>query len=320
MLEGVTVLDFTTLLPGPYASSRLAELGATIWKVEPPGGDPARHMHPQKKGTGIVFLVHSQNKTLLEINLKTEDGQKTVRNFIDRVDVLLEGFRPGVPERLGIGYEQLNKINPRLIYCALTGYGQSSRLAHAAGHDINYMALSGMLAQHLDSQENPILPSVQWADLIGGQGAVEAILAALVERHRTNQGRFLDISIFAQLQRLLKVHTAIWQATGFSRGVPQLTGAVVCYHLYQTSDSRFVALGALETKFWDNFCRALGNPQWIPHQFSRADPENSVYREIRDVFSIKTLAYWSDFGHEADYCLTPVLSLPESCSDIFSPD
>lgn len=279
MLEDITILDFTTLLPGPHASSRLAELGATVWKVEPPGGDPARHIGPQQEGMGIVFHVHAQNKKLCEINLKTPEGQTSARDLIRQTDVLLEGFRPGVPERLGLGYEALSQINPRLIYCALTGYGQTDPRAHLAGHDINYLALSGMLSQHVDCHNVPILPSVQWADLIGGQGAVEAILAALVNRHRTDHGQFLDVSILAQLQKLLRVHAEIWRITKMPRGAPELIGHVVCYHLYRTADDRFVALGALEKKFWENFCHALHFPHWIPYQFSQADPMNPVNKE-----------------------------------------
>ncbi len=314
MLEGMTILDFTTLLPGPYATSRLAELGATIWKVEPPGGDPARHLGPQEHGIGIVFLIHAQNKTLYEINLKTEEGQALIRDLIGQTDVLLEGFRPGVAERLGLDYRILSKINSRLIYCALSGYGRSGPWAHAGGHDINYMALSGMLSLHTDPQNHPILPSIQWADLIGGQGVVEAVLAALVNRHRTDRGQFLDISIVAQIKQFLKLHAAIWRITGIPTGIPELNGQILCYHLYRTSDDRFVALGALEAKFWANLCNNLNFPQWIPYQFSRADSHNAVFREVRDVFLSHNLSYWSDFGQRVDACLTPVLSLPESLS------
>lgn len=190
MLMGITVLDFTMLLPGPHASSRLRDLGATVWKIEPPGGDPARWTGPLNDGVGVVFQFHADGKTLREVDLTSMDGKALVREMAVDADVVLEGFRPGVAARLGIDYDTLAVVNPRLIYCSLTGYGQTGPLAAQAGHDLNYQALSGLLSLSEHASGGPAVPVVQWADLIGGEAAVTAILAALVDRERTGRGAF----------------------------------------------------------------------------------------------------------------------------------
>lgn len=312
MLEGITVLDFTTLLPGPHASSRLRDLGATVWKIEPPGGDPARRIGPMKNGTGVVFQVHVVGKTLREVDLTSSAGQAFVHEMAVAADVVLTGLRPGVADRLGIGYDTLATVNPRLIYCSLTGYGQTGPLAKQAGHDLNYQAVSGLLFLTAHTSGVPVVPAVQWADLVGGEAAVTAILAALVDRGRFGRGAFLDISMADALKHLLTLYTAVWRLTGEPHGIPELTGRVVCYRLYRTQDSRWMALGALEPKFWETFCHAVGHPEWIPFQYSDATPDNPVYRAIVASFAARTFDEWCATAQRTDACLTPVLSVPEA--------
>lgn len=307
MLEGIRVIDFTQLLPGPYATMRLSDLGAQVIKVEPPTGDPARRL-----GEGGVFLANNRNKQSICLDLKSPKGFDAVCKLIDGADVMIEGFRPGVAKRLGIGWEAVSKRNPQLVYCSLTGYGQTGNLHGLAGHDINYLAMSGVLDQMRDGDGRPIVPSLQWGDLVGGIVASEAILAALVARAQSDRGRYLDISMTDALSGLLSNHFLMQALWGLPHGVPELTGHVLCYHLYQTRDGAWMALGALEPKFWEAFCRAVNHSEWIFAQFTKDDHDNPVYTALVQCFRQKDEEYWTRLGVEADCCLTPVLRLSEA--------
>ena len=227
--------------------------------------------------------------------------------------MLLEGFRPGTADRLGIGYEQVKKVNPTVIYCSLTGYGQQpNRLAHLAGHDLNYAARSGLLAQLKDASGHPIVPSVPFADLIGGLVAVEAILAALVNKERTGIGAYLDVAMMVALQGMLHIHAMASATIGAEDGIHEINGHYVCYHLYPTKDGRTVALAALEEKFWENFCLAVNRPDWLDQQYLPALAEQPVYQQIREMFRQRTMKEWTELGERADCCLQPVLSIQEA--------
>ncbi len=312
LLTGVKVVDFTPLLPGPYASLRLADLGAEVVKVEPPGGDLARHMGLHSGGAGVVFLANNRNKTSVVLDLKTASGQSEAMALVETADVVLEGFRPGVADRLGIGYEAVHRVNPRIVYCSLTGYGQTSPLADMAGHDLNYMATSGMLAQFRDADGQPVVPKVQLADLLGGVVASEAILAALLHRERTGEGQHLDVAMTDALMGLLTMHALVDAVNGYPWGVQDLGGGLVCYNLYRTLDGRMVSLGALEPKFWQAFCAGVERPDWVQAQFTPASLENPVFREVTDLFAQRSLAEWTQFGQHVDCCLQPVLEVNEA--------
>lgn len=312
MLEGITILDLTTLLPGPYATARLEAMGASVWKIEPPTGDPARDTEPKQSGTGLVFSTHRGHKNITRLNLKTPDDRTQFYDMARGADVLIHGFRSGVAERLAIDYATMKPLNPRLIYCMLTGFGGTGPWSRLAGHDINYMAVSGMLSQHLDREGRPIVPTVPWADLMGGQAAVEAILGTLWERERTGTGTFLDVSMVTALRRFLRLNDTISEATGFEQGVPELTGQFVCYGLYQTQDERWIALGALEPKFWAAFCDGVGHPEWESAQYSRAASDNPIYQAVVQLFRSRPLADWVTFEQARDACLTPVFTLEEA--------
>lgn len=313
MLEGIKVLDFTMLLPGPYASLRLADLGAEVIKVEPPGGDPARHVQ-----SAAVFNANNRNKSSITIDLKTLEGKAQALTLLKGTDVVLEGFRPGVADRLGIGFEAAQAVNPQIIYCSLTGYGQTGPMRDLAGHDINYMAMSGLLAQ-LSGQENrPVVPKIQMADLVGGIVASEAVLAALVARSKSGQGQHLDVAMADAMMGLLTTHVLIEDAEGYPYGVEQLGGSVVCYNLYQTADRRYVSLGALEPKFWKTFCKAVEHPEWSSQQFSAAREENPVFKAISRLFLQHNLEFWATLGRDVDCCLQPVLNVGEVAGSVYA--
>ncbi len=311
MLQGIRILDFTQLLPGPFATRRLAEMGAEVVKIEPPKGDPARWLGRRVDDTGIVFLANQANKQSLFVDLKTEEGLNRVKAIAATADVVIEGFRPGIADRLGIGYEQIKAMNPSVIYCSLTGYGQTSSLASLAGHDLNYVARSGLLAQLKDRSGQPIVPNVQFADLIGGLAAVERILAALVARSRTGEGAYLDVDMVSALQDLLHIHTYASEHLGADEGIHEVSGAYVCYQLYPTKDGRTVALAALEPKFWIRFCQAVDRSDWMESQFTEASDQNPVYLQLKELFASRTMQAWTELGMQADCCLQPVLSVSE---------
>ena len=311
-LTNLKVVDFTTLLPGPYATLRLADLGCDVVKIEPPGGgDPARYTGPKVDGTGVVFLATNRNKRSVVIDLKTAEGCAEALHLMADADVVIEGFRPGVMHKLGLDYESAKKAKQDVIYCSLTGYGQTGPLAQAAGHDLNYLAVSGLLSQFTDADGVPVQPTVQLADLLGGIAAVEAILAALVRRGQTGEGSYLDVSMTDASTGLLPYHVLMQQAFGMERGLTELSGRLVCYHLYQTGDGQTVSLAALEPKFWQNFCTAAGKSDWLQHQFTEAVPENLVYGELTALFRSRTLAEWTEFGRNTDCCLQPVWSVEQ---------
>lgn len=312
MLRGIRIVDFTRYLPGPFATQRLAAMGAEVIKVEPPGGgDPSRYLAERRDGEGLLFLANNRNKKSVTVNLKVPEGQAIAFRLACQADVVMEGFRPGVAEALGIGYERLKQARPDLIYCSLTGFGQTGPLRDLGGHDINYMALSGVLSQLADREGRPVQPGIQFADLIGGIAASEAVLAALVKRSLTSEGSFLDIAMTDVLISMMNTHVLYRQLLGIDRGVPSLGGGIVCYNIYQTRDARYVTLGALEKKFWAGFCRAVGKEEWISAQYSPASEENEVFVGMKALFQSRTLAEWEKFSREVDCCMAPVLETGE---------
>jgi alpha-methylacyl-CoA racemase len=311
MLTGVRVIDFTNYLPGPFATLRLAELGAEIIKVEPPEGDPARNTEISKQGTGLVFLANNRQKKSITLNLKETEGVETALKLIASADVVLESFRPGVMEKLGLGYEEVQKVKPDIVYCSISGYGQTGQLSKLGNHDLNYMALSGVLAQFKDKVGKPIQPSITLADYLGGLAANERILAGLVSRLLTGKGSYHSISITDQLVSLLGNHVMVEKETGGGTGISVLNGSVVSYTLYETSDGRYMSLAALEPKFWKNFCIAQGRVDWTRAHFSKTEVTNPVFQELTALFKRKTFYEWMEFANEIDCCMAPVLEVGE---------
>jgi alpha-methylacyl-CoA racemase len=307
VLDGVTVIDFSHYLPGPFASLRLADLGAEVIKIEPKTGDMMRSLAEE-----CVFRANNASKKSIALNLKNEQDLQTAKQLIRKADVIIESFRPGVMRRLGLSYEDIRAINETVIYCSISGFGQQSKYSLLGSHDLNYMAMTGVLAQLKDQEGRPVHPTITLADLIGSIHAVEQIAAALYYRERTGKGMYIDLSLVDGLLSMMMNHFVIEHDTGRKNGIDVLAGTIVSYHLYETKDGRYVSLAALEKKFWENFCHAVEKPEWIPHHDSLASEENEIFQEIVRLFQTKTLQEWIEFSQTVDCCLAPVLEADEA--------
>ena len=319
--RGLRLLDLSRLLPGPYCSLLFADLGAEVIKVEEPGrGDYARRTPPfwGDSGVGAYFLLLNRNKKSVSIDLKAEAGKAVFRRLVRTADVLLESFRPGVMDRLGLGWEALRAENPRLVYCALSGYGQDGPYRNLVGHDVNYMGYAGALSVTGPRDGPPLTPGVQVADLGGGAlMAAFAIAAALHHRHESGQGQFVDVSMTDGVVSWLIPHLAAYFATGRvpERARERLNGGWPSYGVYETSDGGHVTLGALEPQFWANFCRLAGREDLQPLQHAEGPERLRVEAELRGLFRTRTRAEWVELLHRGDVCAGPVLALDEVIED-----
>ncbi|TCR66674.1 CaiB/BaiF CoA-transferase family protein [Bosea sp. BK604] len=314
-LDDLFVLDFSTLLPGPLASLFLAEAGAQVVRVERPGGEDLRRFPPRFGETSAPFAVLNRGKRSIEIDLKAPDALARLTPLIERADILIEQFRPGVMERLGFGYEALKALNPRLIYCSISGYGQSGPRAQEAGHDINYQAIGGLLSQSLKRGAPPPLPPALVADIGGGaMPAALNILLALRQRERRGEGCHLDIAMADAMPTFAWYGLAQGQATGRypEGGEGLLTGASPRYGLYATSDGWFLAVGALEQKFWEGFCEAIDLAPAL--RDDRVAPE-TTRAAVAALIAAQSAAYWRDHLEPRDCCCTVVRSLEEALAD-----
>lgn len=312
MLNGITIIDFTNYLPGPFATLRLAEFGASVIKVEAPEGDPARSMAIKQNGEGIVFTANNREKRSIVLNLKEKDGREAALKLISQADAIIESFRPGVMQKLGLDYESVRDLNSGIVYCSLTGYGDRSSMSRLGSHDLNYMALSGALSQLKDSGHGkPVHPTITFADYLGGMAASERILAALLSKERTGKGSYHCISIAKTMNSIMGVHMLAEKETGYGQGLTELNGDVVSYAIYETQDGRYMSLAALEPKFWENFCVALQKPDWLDAHLSKTHHLNPVYVEMKSEFRSRTLKEWTEFSLAIDCCLTPVLEIGE---------
>lgn len=320
MLNSIIVLDLTRHLPGPYATMVLADLGAEVIKIEDPRwGDVVRWTPPTVDGESALFLQINRNKKSLTLNLKSPEAREVFLKLARKADVLIESFRPGVTARLEIDYGRIKPENPRLVYCSISGYGQEGPYQNRAGHDINYVALAGLLGLTTDHEGTPVLPAVQIADLAAGaMFSLVGILAALWEREKTGRGRYIDLSMMDGTLALLPV--------AFSRIVTrmptrvgekmELTGSVPFYNVYRTADGKFLALGALEPKFWENFCEAIEKPELASRQFVIGHEQERVFEEVRQTLASRTQSEWIRTFEGRDVCCEPVAALDEV---IFNP-
>ncbi|MGE5379469.1 MAG: CaiB/BaiF CoA transferase family protein [Methylocystaceae bacterium] len=317
-LQGVKVLDLSRLLPGPFASQVLADYGAEVIKVEDlEAGDYLRVLPPLVEGRGVMFHPINRGKKSLSLNLKSVSGQEVFRRLIKDADVLLEGFRPGVMERLGLGYDNLKLINPRLIYCSITGYGYTGPYRDRAGHDINYLSYAGIAGLIGELDRTPVIPGVQIADIGGGaMWAVIAILMALRAREITGEGQFCDVSMLDGAFSWTVLAMGLTSLTGTSphRGNELLSGGYACYNIYPTADGGYVSLGAVEFKFWQEFCIAINRKEYIPlHIDPTAQPR--LKREITELISTRTRQEWVEAFADYDFCFAPVLNYQEAMSN-----
>jgi alpha-methylacyl-CoA racemase len=316
-LEELKVLDLSRLLPGGFCSMLLADFGADVVKVEDTGmGDYVRWAPPYYEGAeqtakGALFLALNRAKRSIRIDLKNEAGREVLLRLARDADVLLESFRPGVLDRLGVGYERLKAENPRLVYCAITGYGQDGPNRDRSGHDMNYLGLNGLLGLTGEADGPPVQAAGQIADIGGGalMGAV-GILVALRERERSGEGQFVDCSMFDGSLSWLALVAAEALASGRAprRGQLQLAGSLTCYRPYRCADG-YVSFGALEPKFWSAWCHGVGREDLLEHAFD--PPGSDAQRAVAEIFCARTREEWRQFASEHDCCLEPVLDLDE---------
>ena len=317
-LEGLRVLDLTRLLPGGFCSLLLADFGADVVKVEDTGlGDYVRWAPPFYEGVetsarSALFLALNRGKRSIRIDLKSQAGKDVLLRLARDADVLLESFRPGVLDRLGVGYERLREQNPTLVYCAITGYGQDGPGRERSGHDLNYLGLNGILGLSGEADGAPVPSAAQIADLGGGaMMAAVGVLTALRERDRSGEGQLVDCSMFDGSLSFLAMLAAEPLAGGTvpRRGELRLSGGIVCYRTYRCADG-YVTLGALEPKFWAEFCRGVGREDLLDAAFE--PPASAAHRSLGEIFAARTREQWRAFATEHDCCLEPVMGLDEA--------
>lgn len=315
-LQGVRVLELTRLLPGPLATRHLADLGADIVKIEDTAaGDYAREMGAVAEGAAdsAFFRALNRGKRALRLDLKHPRGKAVLRRLVESADVLVESFRPGVMDRLGLGYAALKAINPRLVYCAITGYGQDGPWRDLAGHDLNYLAVSGVLERTASADSSlPAVPSLQIGDLLGGAlPAALSIVAALYGAQQSGQGHFLDIAM-AEVVLTHHMSPLLGEGDEAPRGGEMLTGGLPWYGVYATRDGRHLAVGALEAKFWQAFCATVGRPDWAGLQGGDGAEREALRAAVADLIASQPLAYWAERFATVDACVTPVLTPEEA--------
>ncbi len=320
-LAGIRVLDLSRLLPGGFCSLLLADFGAEVLKVEDTGmGDYIRWAPPYYEGAedsakSALFLALNRNKRSIRIDLKSERGREVLLRLVAQYDVVLESFRPGVLDRLGVGYEQMRAVNPGIVYCAISGYGQDGPKRAAAGHDMNYLALVGLLGLTGEREGSPVQAAGQIADLGGGaMMAAFGILAALRERDGgpeepgSGEGQVVDVSMADGALSWLALVAGRYFAEQVvpHRGGLELAGSLICYRPYECADG-WVALGALEPKFWQAWCRGVGREDLVERQFE--GPGSEAHAQVCEVFKARTRKHWEEFAQQHDCCLEPVLDL-----------
>ncbi len=307
-LEGIRILDLSRLFPGPYCSMILADLGADVLRIE----------DRRFAGEGPGMPTVMRNKRHMTLNLKHPQAKDIFDRLAREADVILEGFRPGVTERLGIDYESIKKINGKIIYCSVTGYGQDGPYKNMVGHDINYLSFGGVLGLNGEAGGNPVVPPIQVADMAaGGMNAALGILAALIARQRTGRGQYIDISMLDGIVAMLPFPVSLLWGLGRSpqRGDTLLSGRYPCYSLYETKEGGFISIGALEPRFWEALCRKIGREDLIPCQYEEGEKRREMFSFLRETFKTRTREEWMEELKDLDVCIGKVLSLEETLRD-----
>jgi crotonobetainyl-CoA:carnitine CoA-transferase CaiB-like acyl-CoA transferase len=316
-LDGFLILDLTRLLPGAYCTLLLADLGADIVKVEEPGrGDPLREAPPLVDGVGAAHLALDRRKRSITLDLKSPEGPEVLLRLAERAHAIVESFRPGVLDRLGVGYGALSGRNPRLVYCALTGYGLDGPYRDRPGHDVNYVALAGLLDATGPPDGPPAIPAAQLADLAGGMGGAIGVVACLLEAERTGRGRLVDLAMLDAAASWAALPWSWFLATERppSRGRWFLTGALACYRVYRAGDGRYLAVGALEPKFWRVLCEALEVPELAEAQLD-PDRQEDMSARLSDIFLGRSRDEWVAALAGLEACVAPVNDIGEAVED-----
>jgi alpha-methylacyl-CoA racemase len=318
-LDGLKILDLSRLLPGPYCGLILADLGAEVVKIEDPnGGDYLRWMLPQWGDYSVFYMLLNRNKKSLTLDLKNPRGVEIFKKLVAEADVVLESFRPGVMDRLGVGYEQLKEVNPGLIFCSISGYGATGPYREKAGHDLNYAAIAGLLSISGRPGQPPAPLPIQVADMAGGSlFAAVGILAALMRRGKTGEGCYIDSSMTDGAAALgILNFAALWGENRVPRqGEEQLNGQFACYEVYQTADGKFLSVGALEPKFFERFCNAVGRPELLGRQFDSGDKGKALKQELAEIVAGKTIEEWERLLEDKDCCCEPVKDYAQAEQD-----
>ncbi len=319
LLNGIKVLDLTRLLPGPLLTLFLADLGAEVIKIEDTEqGDYLRWMsaldNTSEDTSGALFNALNRDKKAIRLNLKTPEGKEIFKTLSTHADLIVDGFRPGVMDKLGVGYNDIAKINESIIYCSITGYGMDGPYADRAGHDLNYMGIAGILGVAGDDKK-PAIPGVQIGDIGGGSiTAFGAIMLGLYHKQKTGKGLYLDISMVDGLISFIAAYLP-YIKTGIRRGEMELTGSIPCYNIYKTKDNKFITIAALEPKFWSRFAEMVHREDLVDRQFAKGEEFTKVYSEVQDIFMTKTRAEWVAFFEGNDVCVEPVNELDELLDD-----
>lgn len=318
ILEGIRILDLSRLLPGPFCTQVLGDLGAEVIKIEEPiGGDYTRWYPPLGKSESGLFLGINRNKKSMKLNLRSAQGKEIFLHLVETADVVVEQFRPGVLERMGLGFEVLQAQNPQIILCSISGYGQSGPYQNQSGHDINYLALSGILAMS-GTEERPLIPGIQIADVAGGSlWALFGILAALLSKQKTGKGQWIDV---AMSDGSLALASMLAGAFFMNGQVPRrqrepLNGGYAWYQIYRTRDERFLAVGLLEFKFWERFCKAIGRPEFAERQYEDQASQLEMMAELQEILLARTAPEWVQFFEPFDICVNQVNTLAEAVED-----
>jgi alpha-methylacyl-CoA racemase len=316
-LRGIRVLDLSRLLPGPFLTMVLADMGADVVKVEDPRvGDYLRAFPPAKGGISGRYLAVNRGKRSLALDLKAAAGRDVLLKMVEAADVVVESFRPGVIDKLGIGYAALAARNPKIIVCSISGYGATGPYAHRAGHDLDYIGLAGVLAMGGAAGGAPVMPGVQIADLAGGAlWSATAILGALVGRERTGKGAHLDISMTEGALALLAAELGNLDCGARpTRGAETLNGGLACYGVYRTKDDRYLAVGALEPKFWIALNQAIGRAPNVAELVGTPDDQAKTRAALAEIFATKSAAEWNALLQQHDCCVEVVLE-PDELAD-----
>ena len=317
-LAGIRVLDLSSLLPGGLCTQMLADMGADVLKIEnPKEGDSFRKAPPLLKTMGSYFHMINRNKRAMTLNLRDPEGMKIFMKMVTEADVLLDTYRPGTLQKLGLTYYDLKKINPRLIHCSLTGFGQDGPYRDRAAHDINFLSLSGILDLLGEKDGKPVVPGVQFAGAGGSLNAAMGILAALFGRERTGEGQYIDAALLDGLTPFLGLVMSTYMTTGLApkRGETLVGGGYAFYQIYETADQKHIALGCLEEKFWQEFCRAIEREDMIPDQFSTGARQEGLIAEVQRIIRQKTLKEWLALLSRYDACVSPVHTLEDARND-----
>jgi alpha-methylacyl-CoA racemase len=316
LLVGIRVVDFSQYIPGPYASLMLADLGADVIKVEPPGGDPMRFYGPLgPSATSPFYSLLNGGKRVLRLDLKTDKDRRIVLDLIGHADVLIESYRPGVLERLGLGRDVLAAANPSLVHCAISNFGHTGPRARRPGHDLNCMAVGGGLIAS-GTSGRPVMATPPVADFASALQATTTVLAALLARKTTGRGAFIDLGMADTV--------LAWQSCFLTdvlrrshlpmRNSREDNGGFANYNIYETADSRFVTLAADEEKFWANFCQAVGRGDWIARK-GEAPPQSALIAEVQALFGSHELAHWNALLETVECCYQPILEPAEVLND-----